>query len=43
MRMKDKGGTIDIELNIMPQNIEAKEEFCLIYASILYTTTHIWY
>jgi hypothetical protein len=31
MRMKDKGGTIDIELNIMPQNIEAKDE---VYLSI---------
>lgn len=29
MRMKDKGGTIDIELNIMPQNIEAKDEVYL--------------
>jgi len=31
MRMKDKGDTIDIELNIMPQNIEAKDE---VYLSI---------
>jgi hypothetical protein len=31
MRMKDKGGTIDIELNITPQKIEAKDE---VYLSI---------
>ncbi len=29
MRMKDKGGTIDIELNITPQKIEAKDEVYL--------------
>jgi hypothetical protein len=29
MRMKDKGDTIDIKLNITPQNIEAKDEVYL--------------
>jgi hypothetical protein len=29
MRMKDKGDTIDVELNITPQKMEAKDEVYL--------------